>query len=181
MKEIKIKAWDKIQKKMYMDFDSLTHDGRRMIQNYFDKGQMFIINVGPGGDCYDLKILQYTGLKDNTKWEQLSKEEKKKFYNENCSEDGRTIKYQEIDDVKHLWKGKEIYEGDIVRFLDAYDCSSESGFDFEEFENTGVVKYNTNEYCFYVDGDIDSAEREDILHSCEVIGNIYENPELVSK
>ena len=44
--------------------------------------------------------IQYTGLKDNTKWEDLTKEEKDEWI-----KNGNT---------KGEWKGKEIYEGDIV-------------------------------------------------------------------
>lgn len=57
---------------------------------------------------------QYTGLKDGTKWEQLTEKEKLDFYNRNKSEDGISIKYRNVDDVKYLWKGKEIYDGDII-------------------------------------------------------------------
>lgn len=49
---------------------------------------------------------QFTGLHDNTKWEQLSEKEKKKFWNENNSEDGKTIKYPTVDSIKNLWKRK---------------------------------------------------------------------------
>ncbi|MGR5995463.1 YopX family protein [Bacillus cereus] len=34
---------------------------------------------------------------------------------------------------------KEIYEGDIVRYLDGDEWSTESGYDCEEFDNHGVI------------------------------------------
>lgn len=58
---------------------------------------------------------QFTGMNDSTKWEQLTPYEKNVFYRQNRSEDGKTIKYQTTEDVKHLWKGKEIYEGDLLQ------------------------------------------------------------------
>jgi len=42
-------------------------------------------------------LMQYTGLRDVTKWDELTDKEKEKWYN------------REKD-----WKGKFIYEGDIV-------------------------------------------------------------------
>jgi hypothetical protein len=53
--------------------------------------------------CYDLKdciLLPYTGKKDYTKWEELSKKEKKEWIDEGNTKDN--------------WKGKEIYLEDIV-------------------------------------------------------------------
>lgn len=49
-----------------------------------------------GGGVFE----QYTGLKDNTLWEDLTEEERKKWI-------GSGNKIEE-------WEGKEIYEGDII-------------------------------------------------------------------
>jgi uncharacterized phage protein (TIGR01671 family) len=75
--------------------------------------------------------------------------------------------------------GVDIYEGDIIRFLDCVDCSTESGNDFNEIVNVGVIYF-----CDQDNGwDITKREqdKEDVFVSdnMEVIGNIHENPELL--
>lgn len=60
--------------------------------------------------------------------------------------------------------GKEIYEGDIVCF-----SSDESG---------GVVQWNDESYRFYVADGYDDAGLDEYFE-LTVIGNIYENPDLL--
>lgn len=77
--------------------------------------------------------------------------------------------------------GKEIYEGDILRYLDSYDCSTESGYDFEEFLNVGQVIFNDDKGRFDITNksDISYDDWIESVSDCEIIGNIYENPELL--
>lgn len=114
---------------------------------------------------------QFTGLYDSTKWEQLSEQEKQEFYNKHCSEDGRTVKYQNVDDVKRLWKGREIYEGDILSGWP--DCSF--------LPVTGPVLYQ--EGCFvWLDNypEIPALRHLYIFADKVVkIGNIHDNPNLL--
>ncbi len=84
-------------------------------------------------------------------------------------------------------KGKEIYEGDVVKFPSFYDDTFPGHENFSE-ENPHICKVVSKDGCFGVIPDADyqefysfikmyediGIEREDI----EVIGNIYENPEL---
>lgn len=112
----------------------------------------------------DIILMQYTGLNDKTKWEDLTQEEKQRFYNSNCSKDGKTIKYHDFEHIKHLWKGKEIYEGDILE--DQY----------------GTLYKIEFEICKYVANRLDGKGGTFITPGmCEwkIKGNIYENSELL--
>jgi uncharacterized phage protein (TIGR01671 family) len=70
--------------------------------------------------------------------------------------------------------GKEICEGDIVSFDDC--TSTESGY--WERGCIGVVKWCNETVSFEVSNRL-SAESYEVLDECVVIGNIYENPELL--
>ena len=75
---------------------------------------------------------------------------------------------------------KEIYEGDIVKFIDEEVTYSDCGYDYDEFINTGRVIFNDK----LMGWDITNRnmDLEEIWHYSEyieVIGNIYENPELL--
>lgn len=78
--------------------------------------------------------------------------------------------------------GKEIYEGDIVLYQD-WECCYEGGGN-DSFTNKGIVEYNESNCCFNVT-ERATIDREDVLYEgnedLEVIGNIYDNPELLEK
>lgn len=57
---------------------------------------------------------QFTGLYDNTKWVDLTETEKKRFYHSVYTEDGVNIRYPTVESVKNLWKGKKIFDGDVL-------------------------------------------------------------------
>lgn len=70
--------------------------------------------------------------------------------------------------------GKKIWENDIVAFLDTY--YTESGY--AEMDCIGKVGWESEELCFYVTGRL-SAESWEVFQECYVIGNIFDNPELM--
>jgi uncharacterized phage protein (TIGR01671 family) len=71
--------------------------------------------------------------------------------------------------------GKEIYEGDVVRFIDVGVIGSQHYKN--EGEPKGVVRWS-DFGAFY----LDDGDEGPFMHSMtefEVIGNVYENPELL--
>jgi len=78
--------------------------------------------------------------------------------------------YTNLKDIK----GKEIYEGDIVGFEDA--TSTESGW--WELNCIGAVVWGEETASFEITNRL-SAESWEVLSECVIIGNIYENPDLL--
>ena len=63
--------------------------------------------------------------------------------------------------------GKEIYEGDIVDFN-----GTRGLFKYE-------VTFSEGSFCYNVFGDMKSFKYDGANYSCEVIGNVYENKDLL--
>ena len=70
--------------------------------------------------------------------------------------------------------GKLIWENDIVGFWDAY--STENGH--AEMDCIGKVVWDDETISFQVTNRL-SAESYEVLDECSVIGNIFDNPELL--
>lgn len=75
--------------------------------------------------------------------------------------------------------GKKIFEGDIVSFD---DCSESTEACYGEgFINCGEVFYSAQSLSFFI-SNRQSVDMEDVLYGeIEVIGNIYDNPELLRR
>ena len=69
---------------------------------------------------------------------------------------------------------KKIFEGDIVLYLDAY--STDSGY--AEADCVGKVVWDNETLSFQVTERL-SAESYEVLDECSVIGNIFDNPDLL--
>ncbi len=80
----------------------------------------------------------------------------------------------------HDKNGKEIYEGDIVLYQD-WEMVYEGGGN-DSFINKGIVEYCEDNCCFNVT-ERQTVDLADVLYKdnedLEVIGNIYDNPELL--
>lgn len=72
--------------------------------------------------------------------------------------------------------GKKIFEGDIVGFIDLY--STESGY--SESSCLGEVIWSKEECCFHVTNRL-SAESFEVLDECKVVGNVFDNKELLDE
>lgn len=132
MREIKFRAWDKVNDVMRYDF-MLSNNGDYYVK-YDDEVRMICEGA--------IEIMQYTGVKD--------------------------------------MHGKEVYEGDIFKW-DSY------------YYGDHKIKSEMGSVCFYdgmfyiknAHGDYNFAPDLDHCDVCnynlEVIGNIYENPELLDK
>lgn len=109
----------------------------------------------------------------------------KKDCNYNDYEDFR---YEDITDEVELMQytglhdknGKEIYEGDIVLYKD-WEMAYEGGGN-DSFINKGIVEYCEDNCCYNVT-ERQTVDITDVLYKdnedLEVIGNIYDNPELL--
>lgn len=82
----------------------------------------------------------------------------------------------------HDKNGKEIYEGDVVLYED-WEMAYEGGGN-DSFINKGIIEYVECNCCFNVT-ERQTVELQDVLYkdneSLEVIGNIYDNPELLGE
>jgi len=135
MREIKFRAWNK--------------NGKRLYKREWLK-QNFISSIFNTNDWI---LMQFTGLRDATKWNQLTETEKRDWI------DG--------GETEQTWRGKEIYEGDVVRWPKKND----------DLVNL-VIRFDEKDCGYYADT-IEGVPDSWVDSSCEVVGNIYQNSELI--
>lgn len=186
-REIKFRAWCKP--------DMGTSGIKEFMENKIEEIQLEPTEDDPQGEfigekgiwcgIHEAVLMQYTGLHDNTPWEELSENGKEKFLSDwNYSKDRQN--------KKEDWKGKEIYEGDIISFThNKYIRDEENGLlggagKIEEYTRNYAVEF-VNTYCTY-----GLRARNKSIHfmlsqatintrNARVIGNIYDNPELLKE
>lgn len=98
-------------------------------------------------------LCQYTGMNDNTKWEQLSDDEKKEFLSKRNYKERRMNR-------KEDWNGKRSGRWDLY-------IVNVSHIPMGAWRPL-VIDWRTSDWEEYSD-----------CHECEVIGNIFDNPELL--
>ena len=121
MKEIKFRAWDKEEKKIYLVY-------KWALANH---------------DSGAIKLLKNNGYPEKVEWQSLGSVE--------------LMQYTGLKDKND----KEIYEGDIVRYGE------------EEFDIAPIV-FSGGAFCIKI-----FTLYSYLLH-VEIIGNVYENPELLT-
>ena len=144
MRKIKFRAWDKEDKEMFRVI---------MLAGDTDDQDNLLVS-GRGGTTQGAILMQYTGLKDNTHWSQLTKEERQDWISKG--------------ETNQTWHGKEIYEGDICKWL---GCEVSQG---KQIRPQRIKEITGEIYSLY--------ETKNIIEgngTFEIIGNIYENPELL--
>lgn len=120
-------------------------------------------------------VCEYTGLNDHTRWEWLSESERKKFLLGWNLEENR-------ENTKEDWNGRKIFEGDlvkeksneyigIVRFgeYSSSDCGDKYFGVYVEWISENAKLYKQNLW-FWLNN-----------IGIEVIGNIFDNPELMEE
>jgi uncharacterized phage protein (TIGR01671 family) len=106
--------------------------------------------------------MQYTGLKDSTQFNELTKEEQEDWLKGNKQED---------------WKGKEIFEGDIIQ-----DINDNNLLRYGEDNNLTPVEFYNGSFGISVifDGAFVPLYPYDVDgFKFKVVGNIYQNSELL--
>ena len=140
--EIELRAWDEELKKM--DYFNLE-----LLQNSKDTTKLSPI------ECYQ-EVMLFTGLYDDTKWESLSKDEQQNFM----------IEKTFVDEItgEENWKGKKIYERDIVEVLNKgiFVISLKKGIFGFKYKKYG--HFPLSEFRYF-----------------KVIGNKFENPKLLKE
>lgn len=115
---------------------------------------------------------QFTGLYDGAKWEDLTDSEKMAFYKLHyIGKDGMSVRFQYIDDVKHLWKGRKIFEGDIVKGLFLFGMEIKAVVVF--LDGAFGLQWNRGSVKEF------SAFTSICNVKYEIVGNIHDNPELL--
>ena len=108
----------------------------------------------------DIILMQFTGLHDSTKFEDLSEEEQEEWL-----ESGKTA---------NEWQGREVFEGDIININTTFR---------NPMTGSGTLTLNKNFEVIFVNG-MFTIEGSSMgigkdLKYITVVGDVYKNPELL--
>lgn len=157
MKDIKFRAFHKPSKKL---FDVYCFTDIEVMENSFDG--VFTSETLPAlrQDC---ELMQYTGLKDSTQFNELTKEEQEDWLKDNKIED---------------WKGKEIFEGDVVEgYINIFSTDFAGNDRYGKTLKKGYVYYDLETPSFNINFD-DSIDFLNEFENIKILGNIHQNSEL---
>ncbi len=185
-REIKFRAWLRNIELMVYDNGSDSGYGGTGIK-YIDTYEKIIFTQHA---CYSYDfeevdpvkctcaLMQFTGLHDGTKWEELSEDERSTWTRHS---------------MPSKWKGKEIYDGDVLSFAGYMTADNSmgqepNGYIYDDTSIHQVIWDNTIGAWglkFTKEEEAAPKYRKDtrwlmIDGSCEVIGNVYEHPKLIS-
>ena len=167
MRDIKFRAWDKGANKWLLGYEYPNLGGFSLFGECMLLGEWsnvlndYILNYEAHGHKEgDLVVMQFTGLLDKN--------------------------------------GKPIYEGDIVIVSGQFEapCSDKKDFETISYEHKGIISFETGMFVFKnhvpmddlielrkvfedINLDTDITSSLDSFLRIEVIGNIFENPELI--
>ncbi len=155
MRDMKFRCYDKKLKQW-------------VVEGFHIFGEVTLFNI-IGQHCYetkgeddslsrynDMEVTQWTGLWDATKWEELTEGEREKWTREG--------------NMPNEWKGKMVWEGDIVRhsrFVSSQLMKAQVTFRNGSF----ILEPGFKVLEDYIGNSI----------NLRVIGSIYDNPELLNK
>ena len=105
----------------------------------------------------DWILQQWTGLYDNTKWEQLTEKEQKAFL----------IKHKKAE-----WIGKMIFEGDVIQFEEFSLFINRKNIERQVIWNNEKALFDVKDTSF-------SLYNLMTVRKIKVIGNKFDNPELL--
>lgn len=135
MREIKFRAWDKENNKMF----------------HYGSNEGFFAHA----ECHDWPVMQYTGLKDKNG---------KEIY------EGDIVK-SKMDAGKYVYE----FDDDVIGFIEWRDVYAGLAL------NTKLGLYNLRFLSPWPHEWDCKCNLKHFNHTVEVIGNIYENPELINK
>lgn len=159
MKELKFRAFHKPSKKMF-DVGMIDFAEKKIYEFY----RYSSLNYGKIYGLKNCELMQYTGLKDSTQFNELTKEEQEDWLKGNKQED---------------WKGKEIFEGDIIQ-----DINDNNSLKYGEDNNLSSVEFYNGSFGISVifDGAFVPLYPYDVdVFKFKILGNIHQNSELLVK